>query len=81
MPHEYFSDRLQRCASVSKEILCALAIGLELDEAYFLDAHMENENQLRLLHYPRTPEAELKRGDKGMSTSNHPSTAQHVVAC
>ncbi|KIY47689.1 Clavaminate synthase-like protein [Fistulina hepatica ATCC 64428] len=48
-----------------KTLLPALAIGLRLDKQFFLDYHSRGDNQLRLLHYPEVPTAELTSGEKG----------------
>ena len=45
----------QECAGLSKKLLKALAIGMKLDANYLLDYHKEENNQLRLLHYPESP--------------------------
>ena len=45
---------------VAKVILRALAIGIGLDENYFMPFHSGNNNQLRLLHYPPVPAANLE---------------------
>ena len=50
-----------KCNEVAQTILTALAIGLELDSADALTAvHSGHYNQLRLLHYPPIPAAELE---------------------
>lgn len=46
----------------SKLFLRAIALGMNLDEEFFLPYHDESDNQLRLLHYPPTDEASLKSG-------------------
>jgi isopenicillin N synthase-like dioxygenase len=50
------------CDATSKNFLKAIALGMDLDERFFLPYHDESDNQLRLLHYPPTNEAELKGG-------------------
>jgi isopenicillin N synthase-like dioxygenase len=38
---------------MEREIFKALALSFKLPEDYFLNFHLNAENQLRLLHYPR----------------------------
>ena len=46
---------------VAKMLLRALALGIGIeDEEFFLRCHSGNNNQLRLLHYPPVPAAELE---------------------
>ncbi|ONH64961.1 1-aminocyclopropane-1-carboxylate oxidase [Cyberlindnera fabianii] len=51
-----------KCNVTSKLFLRAIALGMNLEEEFFLDYHKKSENQLRLLHYPPTDEANLKTG-------------------
>lgn len=46
----------------SKNILKAIAIGMDLDEEFFLPYHLESDNQLRMLHYPPTDLESLNSG-------------------
>ncbi|ODV97465.1 hypothetical protein PACTADRAFT_66530 [Pachysolen tannophilus NRRL Y-2460] len=46
----------------SKYFLRALALGMDLNEDFFLNYHIDSENQLRLLHYPPTKEQDLRNG-------------------
>ncbi|CUM64840.1 uncharacterized protein PRCAT00002455001 [Priceomyces carsonii] len=46
----------------SKLILRAIAIGMGLDEEFFLPYHSDSDNQLRLLHYPPTKQEDLQNG-------------------
>lgn len=49
------------CWRTAQDILRALALGLSLpDEDYLLRFHDGHNNQLRLLHYPPVPAAELE---------------------
>ena len=43
--------------SVSKELLAALALHLELDPSHFVDMAVDGDSVLRLLHYPATDDA------------------------
>ena len=57
---EFFSA----CNDVAKEISRAMAIALNLPEDFFVNNHSQQDNTLRLLHYPpidRTPEPEQLR--------------------
>ena len=46
---------------VAKMLLRALAVGIGIeDEEFFLRRHSGNNNQLRLLHYPPVPAAQLE---------------------
>lgn len=51
-------------ASASQNVLRAIALGMGLEEEYFISFHNEANNQLRLLHYPPAKEDELKTGDR-----------------
>jgi len=49
--------------SVANMLLRAIAIGIGMDdEDFFTRLHSGNNNQLRLLHYPPVPAANLKNG-------------------
>lgn len=43
----------------------ALEIGMKLEKNFLLDYHKENNNQLRLLHYPEAPRGDFDSGKKG----------------
>ena len=46
---------------VAKMLLRAMAIGIGLDDdEFFLRRHSGNNNQLRLLHYPPVPAADIE---------------------
>ena len=50
------------CFGAGKEILNALAVGLDLeDEDYLVKKHSGHNNQLRLLHYPPIPAEDLEK--------------------
>jgi hypothetical protein len=53
---------LKTCNETAKHILKALALGLSLPEDYFLAFHSQADNQLRLLHYPRSVMHQLQAG-------------------
>ena len=47
--------------TIAKMLLQAIAIGVGLDdEDFFIPLHSGNNNQLRLLHYPPVPAANLE---------------------
>ncbi|WEW55743.1 hypothetical protein PRK78_001176 [Emydomyces testavorans] len=49
------------CFEVSKNLLRAIALGIDLeDEKYLIKFHSGHNNQLRLLHYPSLPAALLE---------------------
>lgn len=50
------------CDATSKLFLKAIALGMDLEEDYFIPFHSESDNQLRLLHYPPTDEKNLRNG-------------------
>ncbi|KAE9404594.1 flavonol synthase/flavanone 3-hydroxylase [Gymnopus androsaceus JB14] len=47
------------------KLLPALAIGMDLPNDFFHRHHENNENQLRLLHYPEAPTSVFESGEKG----------------
>lgn len=59
---EYCQYYFNICAATSKQLLRAIALGMGLDEEFFLPYHSNSDNQLRLLHYPPTDEKSLKDG-------------------
>lgn len=52
----------ETCYTVELELLRLIAVGMGLDESFFLDYHKKKDNQLRLLHYPPVEEELLRRG-------------------
>jgi isopenicillin N synthase-like dioxygenase len=55
------TDFYWECSKTSREILKAIGTGLGLkDPEYMLKFHAGHNNQLRLLHYPPIPAAELE---------------------
>jgi isopenicillin N synthase-like dioxygenase len=54
-------DFYWECSNTSREILRAIGTGLKLhDPDFLLKFHSGHNNQLRLLHYPPIPAAELE---------------------
>lgn len=52
-----------KCFGAGKDVLSALALGLDLDnDQYFLRYHDGHGNQLRLLHYPPIETEKLSTG-------------------
>lgn len=55
------NDFYWECHENAKVVLRAIAIGIGLsEEEYFLKTHSGHHNQLRLLHYPPVPAADLE---------------------
>lgn len=52
------------CHSTMITILRALALGCRMPASHFDLLHNKQEHELRLLHYPTTPLAELRRKDR-----------------
>ena len=48
------SDLLQTCHNTELQILRAITVGLGISEDYLVKYHNGHDNQLRLLHYPRS---------------------------
>lgn len=59
---EYCQYYFKICNATSKHLLRAIALGMGLEEEFFLPYHSASGNQLRLLHYPPTDEKSLKDG-------------------
>lgn len=58
----FMTDFYWECSQTSKEILKAIGTGLGLrDPEFMLKFHSGHNNQLRLLHYPPIPAAELEK--------------------
>ena len=50
------------CHKTAMSIMSAMALGVGLDdENYFIPTHSGHNNQLRLLHYPPVPAANIER--------------------
>lgn len=60
---QFCQQYFQANAEFSKSVLEAIAIGMGLEAEFLLPYHSENDNQLRMLHYPSTKEEDLRRGN------------------
>ncbi|RDA94033.1 hypothetical protein CP533_5287 [Ophiocordyceps camponoti-saundersi (nom. inval.)] len=58
----FFNRFYKTCYGVEVKILRAIAIGMGLEETYFVKCHSIHNNQLRLLHYPPVKDALLRSG-------------------
>lgn len=60
---EFMMEFYWECSKASHRILAAMGTGLRLgDPEFFLKFHSGHNNQLRLLHYPPIPAADLQDG-------------------
>ncbi|KAM4067147.1 2OG-Fe(II) oxygenase superfamily protein [Hirsutella rhossiliensis] len=59
---EFFGRFYDACYGVEVKLLKAIAVGMGLDEGYFLDYHSKTNNQIRLLHYPPVDASLLGEG-------------------
>lgn len=58
---EFMTKFYWDCNSTAQQLLSAMALGIGLkDETYFAEAHTGHNNQLRLLHYPPVPAADIE---------------------
>ena len=58
---DFMTDFYWDCHAAAMEILSAMALGIGLeDEGFFRPMHSGNNNQLRLLHYPPVPAANIE---------------------
>ncbi|UKZ73282.1 hypothetical protein TrVFT333_000925 [Trichoderma virens FT-333] len=61
-----FQEFLERfyeiCYTAEVELLRLVALGMGLDKEYFVEYHMNKDNQIRLLHYPTIEEHLLRQG-------------------
>ncbi|PMD44766.1 putative UPF0676 protein [Hyaloscypha variabilis F] len=58
---EFMTDFYWECSKTSREILTAIGTGIGLkDPEFLLKFHSGHNNQLRLLHYPPIPAAQLE---------------------
>ncbi|KAJ5727381.1 gibberellin 20-oxidase [Penicillium malachiteum] len=59
----HFNQFYEACAAAEDLLLRTIAIGMGLEETFFLDYHRNKTNQCRLLHYPAVEEELLRRGE------------------
>ncbi|KAL7922744.1 hypothetical protein ACQKWADRAFT_326664 [Trichoderma austrokoningii] len=59
---EFFNKFYEVCYAAELEILRLVALGLGLEEEYFIAFHKNKDNQIRLLHYPPVEERLLREG-------------------
>jgi isopenicillin N synthase-like dioxygenase len=58
----FFNRFYKICNELELDIFRALALGMDLDENYFVSYHQNADNQTRILHYPPVPEELLRSG-------------------
>ncbi|KAL2866140.1 isopenicillin N synthase family dioxygenase [Aspergillus lucknowensis] len=58
----FFATFFHTCSGLETLMLRLIAIGMGLEETFFLDYHQDRTNQCRLLHYPPVEEALLRQG-------------------
>lgn len=58
----FFARFFEACYGVELQLLKSIAVGMGLDESFFLDYHKNKNNQCRLLHYPSVEEEQLRLG-------------------
>jgi isopenicillin N synthase-like dioxygenase len=58
----FFNKFYEVCYAAELEMLRLIALGLGLDEEYFIRFHKNKDNQIRLLHYPPIEESLLRQG-------------------
>ncbi|GFP56406.1 hypothetical protein ACSS6W_006685 [Trichoderma asperelloides] len=59
---EFFNKFYEVCYAAELEILRLIALGMGLEEEYFIRFHKNKDNQIRLLHYPPIEERILRQG-------------------
>ncbi|KAL7786235.1 hypothetical protein V8C37DRAFT_392640 [Trichoderma ceciliae] len=59
---EFFTDFYETCYAAETELLKIVALGMGLEEDYFVKYHRNKDNQIRLLHYPPVEERLLRQG-------------------
>ncbi|CAG9988095.1 unnamed protein product [Clonostachys byssicola] len=59
---EFFIRFFDECYEMELKILRAIAIGMGLDDDFFIDYHRKRNNQIRLLHYPPVEEELMATG-------------------
>lgn len=60
---EFFSTFFEACYGPEELLLKTIAIGMGLDESFFVKHHTQKYYQIRLLHYPPVEEELLRRGE------------------
>ncbi|KAL4794038.1 hypothetical protein BDV19DRAFT_204511 [Aspergillus venezuelensis] len=58
----FFASFFSTCSGLETLLLRLIAIGMGLDEGFFLNYHQDRTNQCRLLHYPPVEEELLTSG-------------------
>ncbi|KYK61550.1 hypothetical protein DCS_02692 [Drechmeria coniospora] len=58
----FFTDFFEACYQLEVKLLRAIAVGMGLDDGFFVDYHRNKDNQVRLLRYPPVEEALLAAG-------------------
>jgi isopenicillin N synthase-like dioxygenase len=58
----FFNRFYALCNQLGLDIMRALALGMGLDEDFFVAYHQNADNQTRILHYPSVPEDLLRLG-------------------
>ncbi|KAM0253060.1 hypothetical protein ACHAQJ_007436 [Trichoderma viride] len=59
---EFFTKFYEICYGAEMGLLRLVALGMGLEEEYFINYHRNKDNQLRLLHYPSIEESLLRQG-------------------
>ena len=59
----FFAAFFETCHDVEERLLRMIAVGMGIDEDYFLAYHRDKQNQIRLLHYPSVEDARLEKGE------------------
>ncbi|KAF9890512.1 hypothetical protein FE257_005917 [Aspergillus nanangensis] len=58
----FFTGFFETCYQVEQQLLRLIALGMDLDEDFFINYHQDRTNQCRLLHYPAVEEELLRQG-------------------
>ncbi|KAI8677631.1 hypothetical protein LRP88_00057 [Fusarium phalaenopsidis] len=59
---EFFIKFYETCYEMELKLLRAIAVGMGLEDNFFVDYHKEKNNQIRLLHYPPAVEELMATG-------------------
>ncbi|KAL7932237.1 hypothetical protein V8C35DRAFT_307752 [Trichoderma chlorosporum] len=59
---EFFEEFYEICHGAEMELLRLVALGMGLEQEYFVEYHVNKDNQIRLLHYPAIEERLLRQG-------------------